>query len=298
MVGLGPVDPELVTPFLPQHAVFVQHPTAADIAVAEGAIVRAAFDIDREFLDRAPALRVVARTGVGVDRVDLAAAAERGVAVAVTPGSNGRAVAEGAFAMIASLVKRVGESNAFVTSGRWGTDPVPTPGDLYGKTLAVLGFGRIGRIVAGFGEAFGMRVVVHDPFVRSETYENLSLEEAVREADVVSLHLPGGGGELLPIELLRTARPGLVLVNCARADLVNTETLRQALAEGTLGGVGLDVFDTEPVTEHPLAGLPGVLLSPHTTGLSEAATAATFQMATEAVAAVLGGGAPAHVAAG
>jgi D-3-phosphoglycerate dehydrogenase len=239
----------------------------------------------------------VARTGVGVDRVDVAAAAERGIAVAVTPGSNSRAVAEGAFAMVCSLVKRLGESNAFVASGNWGSGSAPVPGDLFGKTLAVLGFGRIGRIIAGFGAAFGMRVIVHDPFVRSEEYENASLEEAVRLADAITLHLPGGGGELLPIELLRTARPGLVLVNCARADLVSAATLRAGLDEGLLAGVGLDVFEVEPARDHPLAGDQRVLLSPHTTGLSEGAMAATFRMAAEAVTATLAGGSPAHVAA-
>lgn len=296
VVGLGPVDPALVRPYLPEHAVFVADPSADDLAVAEGAIVRAAFDVDRELLERMPRLRVVARTGVGVERVDVAATTERGVAVAVTPGSNSRAVAEGAFAMIVSLVKRVGESNDFVVSGNWGSGSIPVPGDLFGKTLAVLGFGRIGRIIAGFGVAFGMRVVVHDPFVRSGEFENVSLAEAVRLADALTLHLPGGGGELLPIDLLRTARPGLVLVNCARADLVNAETLRTALGEGVLGGVGLDVFEAEPMRDHPLAGDLRVLLSPHTTGLSAGAMAATFQMAAEAVTATLAGGSPAHVA--
>ncbi len=296
VVGLGPVDPALVRPYLPERALFVSDPSAGDLAVAEGAIVRAAFDVDRELLARMPALRVVARTGVGVERVDVAAATERGVAVAVTPGSNSRAVAEGAFAMLCSLVKRAGESHALVAAGRWGVDPIPTPGDLHGRTLAVLGFGRIGRLVAGFGDAFGMRVVVHDPFVRAEAYENASLAEAVRLADAITLHLPGGGGELLPIELLRTARPGLVLVNCARADLVRTGTLRAALDEGVLGGAGIDVFETEPVRDHPLADDPRVLLSPHTTGLSEGAMAATFRMAAEAVSEVLAGRAPAFVA--
>lgn len=297
VVGLGPVDPALVLPYLPEDVVFVAEPSASDLAVAEAAIVRAAYDVDLALLERMPRLRVVARTGVGVDRVDVVACAERGIAVAVTPGSNSRAVAEGAFAMIASLVKRVGESDAFVASGRWGVDSVPVPGDLYGKALAVLGYGRIGRIIAGFGEAFGMRVMVHDPYVQSESYENVSLAEAVRGADAITLHLPGGGGsELLPIELLRTARPGLVLVNCARADLVDTETLRTALDEGVLGGAGLDVFATEPVREHPFAGDARVLLSPHTTGLSEGAMAATFRMAAEAVSATLAGGAPAFIA--
>lgn len=300
VVGLGPVDPALVKPYLPRDAIFVADPTAGDLAVAEGAIVRAAFDVDAALLDRMPRLRVAARTGVGVERVDLDAAAAHGVSVAITPGSNARAVAEGAFAMLLSLVKRVGVSDAYVSGDRWGVDPVPVPGDASGKTLAVIGFGRIGRIIAGFGAAFGMRVIVHDPFVQSDEHENATLEEAVAQADALTLHLPGGDGELLPLALLREARRErgpLVLVNCARAELVSVETLRAALDEGLLGGVGLDVFPSEPCQGHPLAGRDDVLLSPHTTGLSEAAMAATFRMAAEAVAAVLAGGRPAHAVA-
>lgn len=294
VVGLGPVDPALVAPYLPEDARFVAHPSAGDLAEAEGAIVRAAVDVDRELLARMPRLRVIARTGVGVDRVDVAAAAERGIPVAITPGSNTRAVAEGAFAMLAALVKRVGESDAYVAGGRWGVDPAPVPGDLFERTLAVIGYGRIGRIVAGFGRAFGMRVLAHDPYVpnaeiAADGADPVPLEEAVARADALTLHLPGDGGELITRDLLRRARPGLVLVNCARASLVATDTLVDGLGSGALGGVGLDVFDPEPVSGHPLAGHPRALLSPHTSGLSEAATRATFRMAAEAVADVLAG---------
>lgn len=289
VVGLGPVDPALVAPFLGEGVLFVSDPSAGDLAVAQGAIVRAAYDVDRALLDRMPALRVVARTGVGVDRVDVAAAHERGIAVAVTPGSNARAVAEGAFAMLLALIKRVPESHRFVASGAWGRDTVPVPGDAHGKTLAVVGFGRIGRIIAGFATAFGMRVLVHDPFVESEEFENVTLEQAVARADALTLHLPGGDGELLPRSLLETAMPGLVLVNCARAELVSTDTITWGLDSGLFSGVGLDVFDSEPVRSHPLADDPRVLLSPHTTGLSEAAMSATFQMAAEAVTETLAG---------
>lgn len=289
VVGLGPVDPALVTPFLGPSVQFVHDPSAGDLAIAEGAIVRAAYDVDRALLARMPALRVIARTGVGTERVDVEAAHERGVAVAVTPGSNARAVAEGAFAMLLALIKRVPESHRFVASGAWGEGPVPVPGDAHGTTLAVVGFGRIGRIIADFASAFGMRVLVHDPFVQAEQFDNVTLEEAVAMADALTLHMPGGDGELLPRELLSGAKPGLVLVNCARAELVSTETIAWGLASGVLSGVGLDVFESEPIRCHPLADDPRVILSPHTTGLSRAAMSATFQMAAEAVAETLAG---------
>lgn len=295
VVGLGPVDPALVVPYLGHDVRFEADPSAADLAAAEGAIVRAAVDVDRALLARMPALRVIARTGVGVERVDLEAAADRGIPVAVTPGSNARAVAEGAFALLLALVKRVPESHGYVVGGHWGTSPVPVPGDLFGATLAVIGFGRIGRIVADFGKTFGMEVLVHDPYVQAEEFENVSLAEAVRRADALTLHLPGGDGELINRELLAMARTGLVLVNCARAELVSTDTLEWGLAEGLLGGVGLDVFSEEPIRTHPLAEDPRVLLSPHTSGLSEAAMAATFQMAAEAVEDVLQGRYPTFI---
>lgn len=289
VVGLGPVDPSLVIPYLGEGVRFVPDPSADELAEAQGAIVRAAYNVDRELLERMPALRVIARTGVGVDRVDLAAAAERKIPVAITPGSNARAVAEGAFAMLLSLIKRLPESNGFVAGDRWGSDTVPVPGDAYGKTLAVVGFGRIGRIIAGFASAFGMRVLVHDQFVQSEEFENVTLEEAVAQADALTLHVPGGDGEILPRALLATARPGLVLVNCARADLISTETVEWGLAKGIFAGVGLDVFATEPLRGHPLADDSRVILSPHTTGLSAAAMAATFKMAADAVTEALSG---------
>ena len=295
VVGLGPVDPALVVPHLGPELRFEPHPSAADLAAAEGAIVRAAVDVDRALLGRMPALRIIARTGVGVERVDLEAAAERGIPVAVTPGSNARAVAEGAFALLLALVKRVPASHAYVAGGRWGLDPVPVPGDLDGKTLAVVGYGRIGRIVATLGTAFGMSVIVHDPFVVAEELENVTLAEALRRADAITLHLPGGDGALLDRALLGAARPGLVLVNCARADLVTTDTLEWALGAGILGGIGLDVFSEEPTRSHPLAHDPRVLLSPHTSGLSEAAMAATFKMAAEAVANALQGRYPTFI---
>lgn len=289
VVALGPVDPALVTRHLSAGVRFVPDPTASDLSEAQGAIVRAAYDVDRALLARMPALRVIARTGVGVERVDVVAAHERGVAVTVTPGSNARAVAEGAFAMLLALIKRVPESHAYVAGDQWGSDPVPVPGDAFGKALAVVGFGRIGRIIAGFASAFGMRVLVHDPFVQAKEFENVTLEEAVARADALTLHLPGGDGELLPKALLSTARPGLVLVNCARAELIAANTIEWGLATGVFSGVGLDVFAAEPMRGHPLALDPRVILSPHTTGLSEAAMAATFQMAAEAVAEVLAG---------
>ena len=293
VVGLGPVDAQLVTRVLPAGVRFIPTPTVADLAQADGAIVRAAYRVDAQALDRMPALRVISRTGVGVERVDVEEATRRGIAVTITPGTGARAVAEGAFTMAAALVKRTLASHAFVHSGAWaaGGRP-PVPGDLADSTLAVIGFGRIGRLIAGMGEAFGMRVVVHDPFVQAEQYPNLSLDEAIAAADVVTLHVPGGQGALIDAARIPTMRRGAVVINCARADLVDLDAVADALESGHLGGLGLDVYAAEPPEHHRVFDLDGVLLSPHTTGLSRGATQLTLEMAAREAGAVLSGQGP------
>ncbi|SJM64018.1 NAD(P)-dependent oxidoreductase [Gulosibacter sp. 10] len=296
VVGLGPVDGSVVGPLLPEGARFAAEPDAADLAAADAAIVRAAYAVGAAELERMPNVRVLARTGVGVERIDLDAATARGVAVAITPGSGARAVAEGAFTMAAALVKRTLVSHEFVRSGRWARERPPVPGDLAGATMAVIGFGRIGRLIAALADAFGMRVLVHDPFVRAEEYENRSLDEALCEADAVSLHIPGGQGTIVDAGRIARMRPGAVIVNCARAELVDLDAAADALEAGRLGGLGLDVFAVEPPEHHRVFDLENVLLSPHTTGLSAGATVLTLEMAAAAVSAVLRGEAPAAVA--
>src|SRR3954463_13757953 len=162
-VGRGVVDPELVAEVFAGRCRFVADPTDADLWEAQGAIARADATIDTAFLDRAPRLRVVARTGVGVDRVDLGAATARGIAVVVTPGTGAVAVAEGAFAMALHLVKRLGPLTDLVRSGRWADRGSVTVGDLAGSTLGVVGFGRIGRHASALGAALGMKGLAYAP---------------------------------------------------------------------------------------------------------------------------------------
>ncbi|KAB1644334.1 hypothetical protein F8O06_09780 [Pseudoclavibacter sp. CFCC 14310] len=292
VVGLGPVDPALVTEWLGDDVRLVTDPSAADLAEAQGAIVRAAYVVDRAALDAMPALKVIARTGVGVDRVDVAAATERGIPVAITPRSNARAVAEGAITLAAALVKRVPQEHRLVSTGQWGTAPIPTPGDLLGSRLGVVGYGRIGRIVAQLGQALGFEVSVHDPYIQADDLPNRSLAELVAESDVLTLHVPETDRPLLDRDLLWSAKPGQVLINCSRAGLVDIDLLDEALEAGVLGGVGLDVFASEPAPHHPVFDRDNVLVSPHVTGLSVAASEATFRMAAQAVAAVIAGGRP------
>ena len=159
VVALGSVDPALVAGVLDGHCRFVTAPGEAELAAAAGAIVRADARVDQALLRRAPRLQVIARTGVGVDLVDVPAATARGIAVVVTPGAGAAAVAEGAIGMALHLVKRFGPLTALVREGRWAQRATVPVGDLDGATLGVVGYGRIGRRTAALGAAFGMRVL-------------------------------------------------------------------------------------------------------------------------------------------
>ena len=216
-----------------------------------GVVARAAAVIDASLIEAAPALRVIGRSGVGVERVDLDAATRRGIPVVVTPDGGTRGVAEGALAPAAV-------------------------GDLDGATLAVIGFGRIGRRVAELASAFGMCVLAHDPYAGDAP---CSLEEALGAADVISLHAPltAETESLIGEAALRLVKPGAVLINCGRGGLLDLDAAYDALLDGRLSGVGLDVFDPEPPRDHPLFHHPDVALTPHVMALSSRARALVFE---------------------
>jgi D-3-phosphoglycerate dehydrogenase len=299
VVGLGLVDPDLVSPVLGGHCRFVPEPTEADLAQAQGAIVRADARVDTELLARTPRLRVVARTGVGVERVDLDAATARGVAVVITPGAGTAAVAEGAIAMAMHLVKRFGRLTTLVRSGQWATRGTVSVGDLGGSVLGVVGYGRIGQRAAVLSAALGMKVLAYDPVSEPPADVRCAdLQDLVSRSDVITLHLPllESTHHLVGPELLRHVKPGAVLVNCGRGGLTDLDAVYGALQDGRLGGVGLDVFDPEPPEHHPLFDHPDVVLTPHLMGMSRQASAATFIDAAQGVLDVLTGHAPAAVA--
>jgi D-3-phosphoglycerate dehydrogenase len=299
VVGLGVVDPVLVAEVLDGRYRFVADPTDADLRDAQGAIARADATIDAAFLDRAPRLRVIARTGVGVERIDLDAVTDRGIAVVVTPGTGAAAVAEGAIAMALHLVKRLGRLTQLVRSGRWADRRSVVVGDLAGSTLGVVGFGRIGQHAATLGAALGMQVVAYDPVATPpDGVRCRTLEDLLSRSDVVTLHLPltPDTHHLLDAERLAATKPGAILVNCSRGALLDNDAAHHALTAGRLAGVGLDVFDPEPPEHHPLFDHPDVVLTPHLMGLSTRATAATFTAAATGVADVLEGREPTAVA--
>jgi phosphoglycerate dehydrogenase-like enzyme len=300
VVGLGKVDPGLVTGVLGDGIDFVAEPAEADLAVAEGAIVRADAVVDAAFLDRTPRMRVLARTGVGTDLVDLEAATARGIAVVVTPGSGTRAVAEGVLAHTLALVKRVAPLTALVSGGRWAERDSGGPiGDLDGATIGIIGYGRIGRRVGELAAAFGMRVLAYDPFAPPPAEVACTdLDELVAAGDVLTLHVPltSENHHLVDAAFLARTKPGAVLINCGRGGLVDLGAALAALESGQLSGVGLDVFESEPPVHHPIFDHPSVSLTPHLMGLTRKATAATFADAARGVVDVLEGIRPSAVA--
>lgn len=301
VIAIGEVAPELVADVLGDGIEFEPHPGPADLARAAGAIVRADVDVDRALLDQMPGLKVLARTGVGVDRVDVVAAAEREIPVVITPGSGTRAVAEGVIAHALHLTKRLTANTALVREGRWNerADASLVPGDLDGSTIGIVGFGRIGRRVGELAEAFGMRVLAFDPASPPPAATRCDdLVELVEQSEVVTLHVPLATDthHLADAELIAHMRPGSILINCGRGGLLDLDAAHAALRCGHLSGLGLDTFEPEPALHHPLFDEPNVSLTPHTLGLSRRGTALTFAAAAQGVVDVLSGRAPAATA--
>lgn len=250
-------------------------------------------EITENVLEKAPELKVISRYGVGYDRVDLHAAAKHGIVVANTPGANSRAVAELAFGMILSLVRKIPYLNQCTLQGDWIRS---TGTELYGKQLGLIGLGAIGKIVAGYGKAFGMKVAAYDPiidrlFCEKEGIQEVSLEELLRKSDVISLHVPllPETYHLIDKTSLRMVKPQAVIVNTARGGLLDEAAVAAALEEGNLAGVGLDAFEKEPPKNSPLFGRQDVVVTPHTGAHTQEATDKMALLAVENLMAVLEG---------
>jgi D-3-phosphoglycerate dehydrogenase / 2-oxoglutarate reductase len=236
----------------------------------DAVIVRSTSQITRASLATTSRLRVIGRAGVGVDNIDVDAATERGIAVLNAPAGNTISAAEMAFALLLSLLRRVPAADRSMKAGQWDRKSY-TGNELHGKTLGLVGAGRIGGEVARRARAFGMRVVAFDPFLHEERARALEIELAdldgvLRRADVVSLHVPltEQTAGLLGAAQLALLKPTAVLVNAARGGVVDEEALYGALVAKRLAGAALDVFSTEPLpADHPLRTLDQVVLTPH-----------------------------------
>jgi phosphoglycerate dehydrogenase-like enzyme len=231
-------------------------------------------------------LRAVARVGVGYDAIDVPAATERGIAVAITPGTNENSVAEQTLAMIFALFRDVAARDAEVRAGGWRRSTVRR---LAGNTLGLVGLGRIGRALVPRAHGLGLRVIACDPFADRDfaakhDVELCPLDDLLARADIVSLHIPctAETTDLINRRTLALMKPTAVLINTARGGLVDETALAEALSAGTIAGAGLDVFKEEPPpADHPLLKLPNVVLAPHLGGIDQTALDAMGQLGAE-----------------
>ena len=239
-----------------------------DIADADGLIVRSATKVTKQVIDAAPRLRIVARAGTGVDNVDLDAADARGILVVNAPGANSISVAEHACALMLALSRSVAMADAQMKQGRWEKKSFQGA-ELRGKTLGVVGLGRIGREVARRARAFEMTIIAHDPFISTQLADDLdvellSLDDLCSRADFITLHIPSTAGttQLLDRERLSRCKRGVRIINTARGDLIDEAALADAIASKHVAGAALDVFQVEP-PDSTLTGLPQVVATPH-----------------------------------
>ncbi|RAR71649.1 D-3-phosphoglycerate dehydrogenase [Paracidovorax anthurii] len=238
---------------------------------AQALVLRGSPPVTERVLAAAPALRIVAKNGAGVDSVDREAARRRGVAVAVAPGANADAVAEHALALMLALTRQLPELDRRVRAGGWAGSQWQGR-DFRGSTVGIVGYGSIGRATARLAAALGAQVLVLRPPGQADGFATEpDLDRLLARVDILSLHCPltERTRGLIGARELGLMRPGSLLVNTARGPVVQEDALIAALHGGQLAGAGLDTFDTEPLPErHPLAKLPQVLLTPHVAGVT------------------------------
>ncbi len=249
------------------------------------AIIAGGEQITAAIMDHAPQLRVIARTGVGYDAVDLEAATSRKIAVTITPGANHESVAEQTFALLLSLTKDLRAHDRSIRAGQWIRSPLPRP--LRGMTIGLLGLGRIGRAVAVRARGFGMNVIATDPLTETDPEIPLvDFEQLLSESDVISLHLPltESTHGLFNRQTFARMKPGALLINTARGGLIVETDLAEALNSGQLAGAGMDVFESEPPrSDSPLWSIPNLVLTPHMAGLDTLAMSEMARMAAQCI---------------
>ncbi len=242
----------------------------AQVPEADALIVRSGTQVDAEMLAAAPRLKVVVRAGVGVDNIDLEEATRRGVVVMNTPDGNTVSTAEHAFGLMLALARHIPAAHASLAAGRWDRKAYMGIG-LRGKTLGIIGFGRVGQAVARRASAFEMPVVVHDPYVGKEVaggigVEMVDLDTLYARADFITLHclLTDETRCIVNRESIAKMKPGVYIINTARGSLVAADDLAEAIRDGRVAGAAIDVHAQEPPgPDYPLRGLEGVVHTPH-----------------------------------
>jgi D-3-phosphoglycerate dehydrogenase len=239
------------------------------IATADALIVRSSTQVTADLIAKAPKLRAVGRAGAGVDTIDMNAANKRGIVVMNTPGGNNVAAAEHAIAMMMALSRRIPQADAALKAGRWEKSKFMGV-EVTDKTLGVVGYGNIGRVVADRGVGLGMRVLVHDPFVTDEKIREAhatpaTFDELVAQSDYITVHVPKSDKtmNLINAAVIAKMKKGVRIINCARGGIVNETDLLEALKSGRVAGAALDVFVKEPVTDSPLFALENIVVTPH-----------------------------------
>jgi phosphoglycerate dehydrogenase-like enzyme len=254
---------------------------------------------DAEVLARCPSLRVVARVGIGVDTIDLQAATRHGVVVTVARGANEETVADHTVALMLAAVRRICEHDKSVRAGAWNRTGAHTPWRLSGSTVGLVGYGRIGHLVAHRLRGFDVEMLVHDPAnAGSGDAHAVGLAELLRASDVVSLHVPllAGTRALIGARELDLMRAESILVNTARGGVLDEAALLDALERRKIRAAALDVFEDEPPRSSALLARADVVLSPHNAGLSVESVREMTRRATASVIDVLAGRAPEHLA--
>lgn len=233
-------------------------------------IVRSGTLIDEEFMEKAENLKIVGRAGTGIDNIDVPAATRRGIIVANTPESNSTSAAEHAIALMMATSRNIPQANSFIKGGQWERSKFKGS-ELYGKTVGIIGLGRVGSRVATRLKGMGMRVISYDPYISEERFRRFGaekiekLEQLVKEADYITVHTPkteetfGIIGE----EQFAIAKKGVRVVNCARGGIINEEALYQAIKAGIVASAGIDVFVKEPSLGNPLFEFDNVIVTPH-----------------------------------
>jgi len=241
----------------------------AAVADAEALIIRSATKVTADVLEAASRLVVVGRAGIGLDNVDVETATKRGVMVVNAPQSNIVSAAEHTMALMLALARHIPQAHASVERGEWRRSAYQGV-ELYGKTLGIIGLGRIGALVAQRANAFGMRLVAYDPYISQERARKMGvtlveLDELMALSDVITIHLPKSKETLglVNAALLAKAKPGVRIVNASRGGIIDEAALAEAIRRGHVAGAALDVFAEEPPKESPVVGLAQVVLTPH-----------------------------------
>jgi D-3-phosphoglycerate dehydrogenase / 2-oxoglutarate reductase len=255
----------------------IKNGLAAELADADALVVRSAIQVDAKLLESAPKLRVIGRAGVGVDNIDTDAATHRGIVVMNTPGANAVAVAELTLGLMISLARAIPRANATMHQAKWEKKSLQGS-ELRGKTLGIVGLGRVGLEVARRAASFGMKILGYDPFVapviaRENNVTLVPIDEIFKASDYLTLHvgLTTQTEGLINQTSIRIMKKGIRIINCARGELIVEQALADAIASGHIAGAALDVFHQEPLKDSPFFNFDNVILSPHIAGATDEA---------------------------